>query len=121
MEKENITYLDRKKDVYSWMNAQNPTVNPIYYGSSYVFSELGDVDDLRLCQYFIACGLFELEHHDLEERIEEQLTYWIYQYEHFERFKDEIPDCDAMEEDIRKIKLMKELRFEDLECYEADK
>lgn len=75
MEKEVISYLDRKEDVYSWMNAQKPDINPISYGSSYVFYELGDVDNLRLCEYFIACGLFELEHHDLEERIEEQMTF----------------------------------------------
>lgn len=120
MEKEVISYLDRKEDVYSWMNAQKPDINPISYGSSYVFYELGDVDNLRLCEYFIACGLFELEHHDLEERIEEQMTYWIYQYEHFERFKGEIPDCELLERDIEKIKSMMTLRFEDLECYETE-
>ena len=102
------------------MNAQKPDINPIFYGSSYVFYELGDVDNLRLCEYFIACGLFELEHHDLEERIEEQMTYWIYQYEHFGRFKDEIPDCELLERDIEKIKSMMTLRFEDLECYETE-
>lgn len=64
---ETVTYLDRKEDVYSWMNVQKLDVNPISYGSSYVFYELGDVDDLRLCEYFIAYGLFELEHHDLKK------------------------------------------------------
>ena len=48
------------------------------------------------------------------------MTYWIYQYEHFGRFKDEIPDCDLIERDIEKIKSMMTLRFEDLECYETD-
>ncbi|WP_298093613.1 hypothetical protein, partial [uncultured Catenibacterium sp.] len=56
-----------------------------------------------------------------EERIEEQLTYWIYQYEHFGRFKGEIPDCELLERDIKKIKSMITLRFEDLECYKTGK
>lgn len=34
MEKEVISYLDRKEDVYSWMNAQKPDINPISYGSA---------------------------------------------------------------------------------------
>ena len=70
-------------------------------------------------QAFIACGLFELEHNNLEERIEEQMTYWIYQYEHFGKFKDIIPDCDVMEADIAKIKSMMHLRLEDLACDEG--
>lgn len=105
------------------MEAQEPAVNPMLYASSFAIDYtllLHDPEDYELMQAFISCGLFELEHHDLEERIEAQMTYWIYQYEHFGRFKDKIPDCDVMEEDIKKIKSMKKLRFEDLECYEDD-
>lgn len=117
---EVIAYTERKEDVYSWMNAQYHNGNPISFGSSYVFSELGDdVDNLRLCEYFIACGLYELEHNDLEPRIEEQMTYWIYQYKKG-MFNDLIPDKEVMEEDIRKIESMITLKFEDLECYETD-
>ena len=47
----------------------------------------------------------------LEERIEAQMTYWIYQYEHFGKFKELIPDCDLMEKDIAKIKELHKLRF----------
>lgn len=119
MVKEILTYKDRKEDVYSWMNAQKPDVNPISYGSSYVFSELYDIDDIILCQYFIACGLYELEHNDLEPRIEEQMTYWIYQFKQG-LFRNDIPDADVMVKDIEKIESMMRLRFEDLECYQAD-
>ena len=119
MEKEVETYKDIKEDVYSWMNAQNPDVNPISYGSSYVFSELWEIDDLTLCQYFIACALFELERNQLEERIEEQVTYWIYQFKKgiFDKY---IPDLEEMLRDVEKIESLIKLRFEDLECYEAD-
>ena len=119
MEKEIVTYQDRKEDVYSWMNIQKPDVNPISWGSGYVFSELYDVDDIVICQYFIACGLFELERNELEPRIEEQMTYWIYQIKQG-MFKNEIPDIDVLLKDIEKIESMMHLRFEDLECYEAD-
>lgn len=105
------------------MNSQKPNVNPISYGSGfaidYSMMYCGDFDVYEYMQAYIACGLFELEHNDLEPRIEEQMTYWIYQYEHFGRFKDIIPDCDVMEADIAKIKSMMHLRFEDLECYEG--
>lgn len=120
MEEEVITYQERKDCVYGWMRAQNPDVNPISWGSGYVFSELEDEpEDLMLCQYFIACGLFELEWNDLEPRIEEQMTYWIYQFKKG-IFDDEIPDLDVMKADVAKIESMMTLRFEDLECYEAD-
>ena len=49
------------------------------------------------------------------------MTYWIYQYEHFGKFKDIIPDCDVMEADIAKIKSMMHLRFEDLACDEGQR
>jgi hypothetical protein len=120
MEEEIITYQDRKEDVYGLMMAQNPDVNPISYGSGYVFSELWDVNDIMLCEYSIACGLFELERNDLEPRIEEQMTYWIYQVKQG-LFDDEIPDIDIMKADIEKIESMIHLKFEDLECYEVDK
>lgn len=120
MEEEVITYQDYKDEVYDCMRAQNPDVNPISYGSSFVFSELFDPEDIDFCQYFIACGLFELEHNDLEPRIEEQMTYWIYQIKQG-KFKDEIPDIDVLLKDINKIESMIKLKFEDLECYEADK
>lgn len=121
MEEEVTTYQDRKDDVYSWMRVQKPEINPISYGSSYIFDEdeLGEVDDLRLCQYFIACGLFELEWNDLEPRIEEHMTYWIYQFKKG-IFDNQIPDLDVMKKDIEKIESMIKLKFENLECYESD-
>lgn len=120
MEKEIITYQERKENVYSWMDEQYHDDKPISYGSSYVFSELGNIDDVRLCEYFVACGLYELERNDLEVRIEEQMTYWIYQYKKG-MFRDQILDKEILEKDIQKIESMIKLRFEDLECYEADK
>lgn len=115
-------YMDMKEMIYSCMNAQNPGVNPMSCASGFAIDYsllLHDPEDYELMQAFIACGLFELEHHDLEERIEAQMTYWIYQYEHFGKFKELIPDCDLMEKDIEKIKKLHTLRFEDLECYEG--
>lgn len=117
------SYLDMKEMIYSCMEAQNPGINPMSYASGFAIDYsllLHEPEDYELMQAFIACGLFELEHNNLEERIEAQMTYWIYQYEHFNRFKDVIPDCNEMEKDIVKIKTFKKLRFEDLECYEAD-
>ena len=116
------SYLEMKELIYDCMNAQEPDKNPISYGSHFAIDYtilLFDYEDYELMQAFIACGLFELEHHDLEERIEAQMTYWIYQYEHFGKFKDIIPDCDVIEADIAKIKSMMRLRFEDLACYEG--
>ena len=118
---DEISYQGMKISIYDDMNAQNPDVNPITYGSHFAIDYnmlLHDPEDVELMQAFIACGLFELEHEDLEERIEEQMTYWIYQYEHFNQFKDIIPDYEIMEKDIKKIKSMINLRFEDLACYE---
>lgn len=117
---EVIYYQDYKDDVHDCMRAQNVGINPISYGSGMIFSEINDPEDIELCQYFIACGLFELEHNDLEPRIEEQMTYWIYQIKQG-MFKNEIPDMDVLLKDIEKIESMMHLRFEDLECYEADK
>ena len=119
---EIISYQDTKDFVFDCMNAQIPGINPISYGSTFAIDEPASYrrfDDYELMESFIACGLFELKHHDLEERIEEQMTYWIYQYEHFGKFKDIIPDCDVMEADIAKIKSMMHLRFEDLACDEG--
>lgn len=116
------SYSDMKEMIYCCMDAQNPKTNPMSYASGFAIDYsllLHDPEDYELMQAFIACGLYELEHNDLEERIEAQMTYWIYQYEHFNKFK-EIPDCDIMEKDIAKIKSMKNLKFKDLECYEAD-
>ena len=116
------SYADMKEMIYSCMEAQKPGINPISYGSSFAIDYsllLHDPEDYELMQAFIACGLYELEHNDLEERIEAQMTYWIYQYEHFNKFK-EIPDCEVMEQDIAKIKSMMNLRFKKLACYEGD-
>ena len=116
------SYLEMKELIYDCMNAQEPDKNPISYGSHFSNNYtilLFDYEEHELMQAFIACGLFELEHHDLEERIEGQMRYWIYHYEHFGKFKDIIPDCDVMEADIAKIKSMMRLRFEDLACYEG--
>lgn len=121
---DEMSYQEMKISIYDDMNAQNPDINPITYGSHFAidYNMLShNPEDVELMQAFIACGLFELEHGNLEERIEEQMTYWIYQYEHFGRFKDVIPDCDSMEKDIEKIKSMMTLKFENLACYdEAD-
>ena len=119
---EIISYQDTKDFIYDSMNAQEPDKNPISWGSGFAIDYsilLHPYQDYDLMEAFVACGLFELEHNDLEERIEAQMTYWIYQYEHFGKFKDIIPDCDVMEADIAKIKSMMRLRFEDLACYEG--
>ena len=116
------SYMDMKEMIYSCMEAQNPGVNPMSYASGFAIDYsllLHDPEDYELMQAFIACGLFELEHNDLEERIEAQMTYWIYQYEHFNMFKGDIPDCELMEKDIAKIKSLWKLRFEDLLIYEG--
>jgi hypothetical protein len=120
MEEEIMTYQDWKDYVYGCMRAQNIDMNPISYGSGYAFAELWDVDDIDYCELFISCGLFELEHNDLEPRIEEQMTYWIYQFKQG-LFNDEIHDIDVMKADIEKIESMMHLRFKNLECYEVDK
>lgn len=104
------------------MNAQNPDINPISYGSGFAIDYtllLHDPEDVELMQAFISCGLFELEHNVLEPRIEEQMTYWIYQFKQG-LFHNEIPDIDIMKKDIEKIESMIKLRFENLECYKAD-
>lgn len=93
------SYLEMKELIYDCMNAQEPDKNPISYGSHFSNNYtilLFDYEEHELMQAFIACGLFELEHYDLEERIEGQMTYWIYQYEHFGKFKDIISDCDVI-------------------------
>ena len=115
-------YLDMKEMIYSLMDAQKPGINPISCGSGFAIDYsllLHDPEDIELMQAFIACGLYELEHNDLEPRIEEQMTYWIYQFKQG-LFRNDIPDADVMEKDIEKIESMMRLRFEDLECYQAD-
>ena len=46
------------------------------------------------------------------------MTYYIYQYEHFGKYKDMLYDYELLEKDIEKIKSMKKLKFERLKCYE---
>lgn len=119
MAKKMITYQDEKDFVYDGMNGQKPHVNPISYGSSFIFDySMHSFEELEFMMCFIACGLYELEHNDLEERIEEQMTYWIYQYKKG-MFRDQIVDKKILEKDIQKIESMIKLRFEDLECYET--
>ena len=70
------SYLEMKELIYDCMNAQEPDKNPISYGSHFSNNYtilLFDYEEHELMQAFIACGLFELEHHDLEERIEGQM------------------------------------------------
>ena len=104
--------------IYDCMNTQKPGINPISYGSGFAIDYtllLHDLEDYELMKAFIV----ELEHNDLEPRIEEQMTYWIYQVKQG-LFRDDIPDADVMKKDIEKIESMMRLRFEDLECYQAD-
>ena len=104
--------------IYDCMNTQKPGINPISYGSDFAIDYtllLHDLEDYELMKAFIV----ELEYNDLEPRIEEQMTYCIYQFKKG-LFRDDIPDADVMEKDIEKIESMMRLRFEDLECYQAD-
>lgn len=78
---QEISYQDTKDFIYDSMNAQEPDKNPISWGSGFAIDHstlLHPYQDYDLTESFIACGLFELEHNALEERIEAQMTYWIY-------------------------------------------
>ena len=49
------------------MDSQKDTPHPMFYGSSYVFSDemLGENRELEyfMCLCYVACGLYELEHY----------------------------------------------------------
>lgn len=82
---------------------------------------LGENRELEyfMCLCYVACGLYELEHyHGIEPIIEMYMTYYIYQYEHFGKYKDMLYDYDLLEKDIAKIKSIRKLKFERLKCYE---
>lgn len=116
-------YREVRNDVYQEMDSKKDTPHPMFYGSSYVFSDemLGENRELEyfMCLCYVACGLYELEHyHGIEPIIEMYMTYYIYQYEHFCKYKDMLYDYDLLEKDIEKIKSMRKLKFERLKCYE---
>ena len=86
-------YREVRNDVYQEMDSQKDTPHLMFYGSSYVFSDemLGENRELEyfMCLCYVACGLYELEHyHGIEPIIEMYMTYYIYQYEHFGKYKD---------------------------------
>lgn len=104
---------------------KNSKGDPFFEGSSRLFDyELAyshpPVTDLELFLYFVATAVFQIENDGLEERVREQVTYWIYQYKKGV-FKNLIENEELLKKDIQKIESMITLRFEDLECYEADK
>lgn len=116
-------YREVRNDVYQEMDSQKDTPHLMFYGSSYVFSDemLGENRELEyfMCLCYVACGLYELEHyHGIEPIIEMYMTYYIYQYEHFGKYKDMLYDYELLEKDIEKIKSMRKLKFERLKCYE---
>lgn len=45
-----------------------------------MFEALINFFDVELFLYFVAIALFQIERNGLEDRVEEQVTYWIYQY-----------------------------------------
>ena len=103
-------YREVRNDVYQEMDSQKDTPHPMFYGSSYVFSDemLGEN---REREYFM-CLCY------VEPIIEMYMTYYIYQYEHFGKYKDMLYDYELLEKDIEKIKSMRKLKFERLKCYE---
>lgn len=114
-EEEIITYQEHKEDVYSVMKDYELDMCS---GSSYVFFEVFDLDDLFVAQEYIACGLFELEHHYLEPHIEKLMTYWVYQFKHGV-FDHVVPDLDVMRADIETIETLTTLKFEDWLIYDG--
>lgn len=116
-------YREVRNDVFQEMDSQKDTPHPMFYGSSYVFSDemLGENRELEyfMCLCYVTCGLYELEHyHGIEPIIEMYMTYYIYQYEYFGKYKDMLYDYELLEKDIEKIKSMRKLKFERLKCYE---
>lgn len=110
-------YREVRNDVFQEMDSQKDTPHPMFYGSSYVFSDemLGENRELEyfMCSCYVVCGLYELEHyHGIEPIIEMYMTYYIYQYEHFGKYKDMLYDYELLEKDIEKIKSMRKLKFE---------
>ena len=58
-------YREVRNDVFQEMASQKDTPHPMFYGSSYVFSDemLGENRELEyfMCLCYVACGLYELE------------------------------------------------------------
>ncbi|MDO4467458.1 MAG: hypothetical protein Q4C49_10725 [Bacillota bacterium] len=69
--------------------------------------------------FFIALGLRELKSVGITPKVEETMTYWIYQYEHFGLYQDEFEDKELLDKDIAEIKSLMHLRFENLACFEG--
>lgn len=117
MEKEK--YLETKEFVYDVLQPYYKKNTPAKIATNDLFDEITEVNDLDLAMYFIATGIFQIERNILEKRIEEQLTYWIYQFKKGV-FNKDISDLELMQKDVKKIESLIKLRFKDLECYEAD-
>lgn len=116
------SYLENKEFALDTLQYQfEDSNNPFVAGTTRLFDyELRNPTDIELFLNFVATGLFQLEKNGLEERVKEQLTYWIYQFKRG-KFQGQITDLEELQKDINKIESMTKLKFEDLECYEADK
>ncbi|MDO4466410.1 MAG: hypothetical protein Q4C49_05315 [Bacillota bacterium] len=119
MEKK-IIYQDKKDTVEDCMSAQTT----LKCAEAYLFDQITYYADEMpteaewLC-YFVALALYELEKGTILPKTEETVTYRIYQYEHFKKYKNAFEDNELLDRDIDKIKSLMHLRFEDLACFEG--
>lgn len=91
-----------------------------YAENTYIIESDYKVRDEELYLYFISTLLFEVLHNDVEKQAEATGTFVIYKYDRDEVFKrkllNSISDPEVLDEDIKKIKSLRELKYEGFEA-----
>ena len=115
--------IDFMEDYYDYRSAKKYILNQVKYESTdelecrIFYTDWYDNDNTLFLYYSVALGLYELEHNSLSSRLEEQMTYWIYQY----NIGNVGSEDTLLNEDIKKIDELEKLKFKELDCYENEK